>query len=420
MHKTRELRDDLPEDFFIPVPLDTNNLTALSPFLVPQTHLGSPAIFMGMSAFMFLLVVLGVPINVLTVFCTAKYRKLRSHLNYILVNLAVANLLVISVGSTTAFYSFSHMYFALGPMACKIEGFTATLGGEWGCGRERGAPAGLGGWAGLAGGWGSKAGGRGRMESLLPRWSQPLHLRHGESLVSGRRGLRAIPSDLQTPGELHVPWHPRHHRLPPHLGLRPHGLCTPPLRMEPVHPRGAPVLVRPRLVHDQQQVEQRILRDLPLLLLLRGPPQRHHLLLRPPAADTARRGQATGAVSHDAEGRAGGDQDGGGDGGRVPGVLAALRLLRAVGRDTPWGALRRAPGLRALRLLQSLHRLQPRHLCLHEQAGWRRAGLGHGEHAEGQWGSVMGGRGAWDQGSNAGWESGTCEEVSWQKREGWS
>ncbi|TFJ94806.1 cytosolic sulfotransferase 6-like [Platysternon megacephalum] len=136
MHKTRDLRDDLPEDFFIPVPLDTNNLTALSPFLVPQTHLGSPVIFMGMSAFMFLLIVLGVPINVLTVFCTAKYKKLRSHLNYILVNLAVANLLVISVGTTTAFYSFSQMYFALGPMACKIEGFAATLGGEWGCGRE--------------------------------------------------------------------------------------------------------------------------------------------------------------------------------------------------------------------------------------------------------------------------------------------
>ncbi|XP_063178130.1 blue-sensitive opsin isoform X1 [Chroicocephalus ridibundus] len=57
------------------------------------------------------------------------YKKLRSHLNYILVNLAVANLLVICVGSTTAFYSFSQMYFALGPTACKIEGFAATLGG---------------------------------------------------------------------------------------------------------------------------------------------------------------------------------------------------------------------------------------------------------------------------------------------------
>ncbi|KAJ6654538.1 hypothetical protein lerEdw1_006845 [Lerista edwardsae] len=121
--------DDLPEDFFIPVPLDVANITTLSPFLVPQTHLGSPGLFMGMAAFMFLLVVFGVPINTLTIFCTFKYKKLRSHLNYILVNLAVSNLLVVCVGSVTAFYSFSQMYFSLGPIACKIEGFTATLGG---------------------------------------------------------------------------------------------------------------------------------------------------------------------------------------------------------------------------------------------------------------------------------------------------
>ncbi|XP_009468573.1 PREDICTED: blue-sensitive opsin-like [Nipponia nippon] len=128
MQKPRDGREELPEDFFIPMALETPNLTALSPFLVPQTHLGSPGVFMGMSAFMFVLIALGVPINALTIFCTAKYKKLRSHLNYILVNLAVSNLLVICVGSTTAFYSFSQMYFALGPTACKIEGFAATLG----------------------------------------------------------------------------------------------------------------------------------------------------------------------------------------------------------------------------------------------------------------------------------------------------
>ncbi|CAI5795959.1 blue-sensitive opsin-like [Podarcis lilfordi] len=130
MHKARsDSQDDLPENFFIPVPLDVANITTLSPFLVPQTHLGSPGLFMSMAAFMFLLVVLGVPINILTIFCTFKYKKLRSHLNYILVNLAVSNLVVVCIGSTTAFYSFSHMYFIMGPLACKIEGFAATLGG---------------------------------------------------------------------------------------------------------------------------------------------------------------------------------------------------------------------------------------------------------------------------------------------------
>ncbi|MBN3293712.1 OPSB protein, partial [Polypterus senegalus] len=83
---------------------------------------------MSMAAFMFFLVITGLPINLLTVVCTFKYKKLRSHLNYILVNLAVANLLVVSVGSTTAFYSFFRMFFSLGATACKIEGFVATVG----------------------------------------------------------------------------------------------------------------------------------------------------------------------------------------------------------------------------------------------------------------------------------------------------
>ncbi|OPJ82152.1 hypothetical protein AV530_013168 [Patagioenas fasciata monilis] len=130
MQRAREAREELPDDFYIPAALDAPNLTALSPFLVPQTHLGSPGVFRGMAAFMLALIALGGPINALTIACTARYKKLRSHLNYILVNLAAANLLVICVGSTTAFYSFSQMYFALGPTACKIEGFAATLGAE--------------------------------------------------------------------------------------------------------------------------------------------------------------------------------------------------------------------------------------------------------------------------------------------------
>lgn len=121
---------EFPDDFSIPVPLDTNNITAFSPYLVPQDHLGSPMIFYSMSAFMFFLWVAGTIINVLTIACTVQYKKLRSHLNYILVNLAVANLLVSSVGSFTCFICFAFKYMFPGPIACKIEGFTATLGGK--------------------------------------------------------------------------------------------------------------------------------------------------------------------------------------------------------------------------------------------------------------------------------------------------
>nr|AAR14681.1 blue-sensitive retinal pigment [Geotria australis] len=121
--------DDLPEDFYIPIALNVKNMSELSPFLVPQVHLGDSFIFYGMSAFMLFLVLAGFPLNFLTVFVTIKYKKLRSHLNYILVNLAIANLIVVCCGSTLAFYSFMHKYFILGPLFCKMEGFTATLGG---------------------------------------------------------------------------------------------------------------------------------------------------------------------------------------------------------------------------------------------------------------------------------------------------
>nr|AJD38716.1 short-wavelength sensitive opsin 2A alpha [Lophius vaillanti] len=120
---------ELPEDFWIPVSLDTNNITSLSPFLVPQDHLGNSGIFYGMAGFMFFLFVIGTGINTLTIVCTIQYKKLRSHLNYILVNLAVANLLVSCFGSFTACCSFANRYFIFGPVACKIEGFMATLGG---------------------------------------------------------------------------------------------------------------------------------------------------------------------------------------------------------------------------------------------------------------------------------------------------
>lgn len=121
---------EFPEDFWIPIPLDTDNITSLSPYLVPQDHLGSPGIFYSMSAFMFFLFVAGTGINTITIACTVQYKKLRSHLNYILVNLAIANLLVSTVGSFTCFYCFAFRYMILGPLACKIEGFTATVGGK--------------------------------------------------------------------------------------------------------------------------------------------------------------------------------------------------------------------------------------------------------------------------------------------------
>lgn len=125
----RKGQAEFQEDFFIPIPLDTNNITALSPFLVPQDHLGHHGVYMAMAAFTFFLFIGGTAINLLTIMCTIQFKKLRSHLNYILVNLSIANLLVSFFGSSLACYSFFNKYFIFGSTGCKIEGFASTLGG---------------------------------------------------------------------------------------------------------------------------------------------------------------------------------------------------------------------------------------------------------------------------------------------------
>nr|XP_023693304.1 blue-sensitive opsin-like isoform X1 [Paramormyrops kingsleyae] len=120
---------EFQEDFYIPIPLDTHNITLLSPFLVPQDHLGHKGVFVSMAVFMCILFIVGTSINALTIVCTVKFKKLQSHLNYILVNLAVSNLLVSLTGSSTALCTFISRYFILGPFMCKAEGFLSTLGG---------------------------------------------------------------------------------------------------------------------------------------------------------------------------------------------------------------------------------------------------------------------------------------------------
>nr|AJD38755.1 short-wavelength sensitive opsin 2B [Helostoma temminkii] len=120
---------EYPDDFYIPIPVDTDNITALSPYLVPQDHLGGKGIFYFMAAVMLFLFVVGSFINGLTVVCTIQYKKLRSHLNYILVNMAVANLIFTLLGAPTCFYCYIHRYMVLGTIGCKIEAFTACIAG---------------------------------------------------------------------------------------------------------------------------------------------------------------------------------------------------------------------------------------------------------------------------------------------------
>uniref|UniRef100_A0A3Q3A1W0 Rhodopsin n=1 Tax=Kryptolebias marmoratus TaxID=37003 RepID=A0A3Q3A1W0_KRYMA len=116
------------KNFYIPI----NNRTGVvrSPFEYPQYYLADPWQFKLMAAYMVFLFMTGFPINALTLVVTAQNKKLRQPLNYILVNLAVAGLIMITFGFTVTIYSSLVGYFSLGPGSCAMEGFFATLGGQ--------------------------------------------------------------------------------------------------------------------------------------------------------------------------------------------------------------------------------------------------------------------------------------------------
>ncbi|CAG5980450.1 green-sensitive opsin [Menidia menidia] len=116
------------KNFYIPM----NNRTGLvrSPFEYQQYYLADPWFFRLLAAWMFFLFCTGFPINALTLVVTAQNKKLRQPLNFILVNLAVAGLIMIICGYTVCIYCCMMGYFSLGAPMCQFEGFAATLGGQ--------------------------------------------------------------------------------------------------------------------------------------------------------------------------------------------------------------------------------------------------------------------------------------------------
>ncbi|KAM6980723.1 LOW QUALITY PROTEIN: green-sensitive opsin-4-like [Aplochiton taeniatus] len=109
-------------NFYIPM--------SFSPYEYPQYYLADPWLFKLMAFYMFILICIGLPINGLTLMVTAQNKKLRQPLNFILVNLAVAGTIMVIFGFTVTFYTSLFGYFNLGPLACALEGFFATLGGQ--------------------------------------------------------------------------------------------------------------------------------------------------------------------------------------------------------------------------------------------------------------------------------------------------
>lgn len=116
------------------VPMSNKTGVVRSPFEHPQYYLAEPWKYSLVAAYMLFLIITAFPINFLTLYVTVKHKKLRTPLNYVLLNLAVADLFMVIGGFTVTLYTALHAYFVLGVTGCNIEGFFATLGGKrWRC-----------------------------------------------------------------------------------------------------------------------------------------------------------------------------------------------------------------------------------------------------------------------------------------------
>lgn len=83
-----------------------------------------------LAVLMFVVTSLSLFENFLVMFITFKFKQLRQPLNYIIVNLAIADFLVAITGGLISFLTNARGYFFLGKWACVLEGFAVTFFGK--------------------------------------------------------------------------------------------------------------------------------------------------------------------------------------------------------------------------------------------------------------------------------------------------
>ncbi|KAK5605208.1 hypothetical protein CRENBAI_021376 [Crenichthys baileyi] len=102
--------------------------TTDDPFSGPIKNI-APWNFTVLAVVMFVVTSLSLTENFLVMFVTFKFRQLRQPLNYIIVNLAIADFLVSLTGGLISFLTNARGYFFLGRWACVLEGFAVTFFG---------------------------------------------------------------------------------------------------------------------------------------------------------------------------------------------------------------------------------------------------------------------------------------------------
>uniref|UniRef100_A0A8C5Q159 G-protein coupled receptors family 1 profile domain-containing protein n=1 Tax=Leptobrachium leishanense TaxID=445787 RepID=A0A8C5Q159_9ANUR len=102
--------------------------TQWSPFNAPLKNI-EPWNFQILTALMSIITTLSIAENLIVILVTFKFKQLRQPLNYIIVNLSVADFLVSVIGGSVSIATNSQGYFFLGSWACVLEGFAVTFFG---------------------------------------------------------------------------------------------------------------------------------------------------------------------------------------------------------------------------------------------------------------------------------------------------
>lgn len=116
--------------------ISTLYLLPPGPFEGPNYHIAPRWVYHLTSAWMIFVVIASVFTNGLVLVATMRFKKLRHPLNWILVNLAVADLAETIIASTISVVNQIYGYFVLGHPLCIVEGYTVSL-----CGKPAEGPA---------------------------------------------------------------------------------------------------------------------------------------------------------------------------------------------------------------------------------------------------------------------------------------
>lgn len=117
------------ESFVSSITESTDITTPDDPFTGPIKSI-APWNYTFLACLMFIVTSLSLTENFTVMLVTFKYKQLRKPLNYIIVNLSVADFLVSLTGGVISFLTNARGYFFLGAWACVLEGFAVTFFGE--------------------------------------------------------------------------------------------------------------------------------------------------------------------------------------------------------------------------------------------------------------------------------------------------